>query len=80
MVLDAMYTLEKAGWAMQIEEKMTKHHVVWAINPSISTMFRDYREKVIKAKQRHADYIYRYAYAQGKERKLVTGYDPATMD
>jgi len=80
MVLDAMYTLEKAGWAMQIEEKMTKHHVVWAINPSISTMFREYREKVIKAKQRHADYIYRYATAQGKERKLVKGYDPESMD
>jgi len=80
MVLDAMYTLEKAGWAMQIEEKMTKHHVVWAINPSISTMFREYREKVIKAKQRHADYIYRYATAQGKERKLVKGYDPDSMD
>jgi len=80
MVLDAMYTLEKAGWVMQIEEKMTKHHVVWAINPSIATMFREHREKVIKAKQRHADYIYRYAYAQGKERKLVRGYDPETMD
>ena len=80
MVLDAMYTLEKAGWAMQIEEKMTKHHVVWAINPSISSMFRDHREKVIKAKQRHADYIYRYATAKGYERKLVSGYDPDTMD
>ena len=80
MVMDAMYTLEKAGWVMQIEEKMTRHHVVWAINPSIATMFRDHREKVIKAKQRHADHIYRYAYAQGKERKLVRGYDPESMD
>ena len=80
LVLDAMYTLEKAGWVMQIEEKMSKHHVVWVINPSIATMFRDHREAVIKAKQRHADYIYRYAYAQGKERKLVRGYDPDTMD
>lgn len=80
MVLDAMYTLEKAGWAMQVEEKMTKHHVVWAINPSISTMFREHREKVIKAKQRHADYIYRYATAKGYERKLVKGYDPESME
>ena len=80
MVLDAMYTLEKAGWAMQVEEKMTKHHVVWAINPSIATMFRDHREKVIKAKQRHADYIYRYATAKGYERKLVKGYDPESME
>jgi hypothetical protein len=80
LVIDAMYTLEKAGWVMQIEEKMTKHHIVWAINPGIATMFRDHREAVIKAKQRHADYIYRYAYAQGKARKLVRGYDPKTME
>jgi len=80
MVLDAMYTLEKAGWVVQVEEKMTKHHVVWAINPSIAGMFREYREKVIKAKQRHADYIYRYATAKGYERKLVKGYDPDSMD
>ena len=80
MVLDAMHTLEKAGWVLQIDEKMNKHQVVWAINPSIATMFREYREKVVKAKQRHADYIYRYATAQGKERKFVKGYDPETMD
>jgi hypothetical protein len=79
-VLDAMHTLEKAGWVLQIDEKMNKHQVVWAINPSIAGMFREYREKVVKAKQRHADYIYRYATAQGKERKFVKGYDPETMD
>ena len=80
MVLDAMHTLEQAGWVMQVDEKMNKHHVVWAINPSIAGMFKEHREKVIKAKQRHADYIYRYATAQGKERKFVKGYDPETMD
>ena len=80
MVLDAMHTLERAGWVLQIDEKMNKHQVVWAINPSIAGMFREYREKVVKAKQRHADYIYRYATAQGKERKFVKGYDPETMD
>jgi hypothetical protein len=80
MVLDAMHTLDRAGWVLQIDEKMNKHQVVWAINPSIAGMFREYREKVVKAKQRHADYIYRYATAQGKERKFVKGYDPETMD
>jgi hypothetical protein len=39
-------------------------------------MFKEYRERVIKAKQRHADYIYRYAYDKGKERKFVKGYTP----
>jgi hypothetical protein len=43
-------------------------------------MFKDYREQVLKAKQRHADYIYRHAYEKGKERKLVKGYDPDTME
>jgi hypothetical protein len=43
-------------------------------------MFKDYRANVLKAKQRHTDYIYRYATAKGKERKYVKGYDPDTMD
>jgi hypothetical protein len=38
--------------------------------------FYDLREKVIKAKQRHADYIYRYAYEKGYDRQLVKGYTP----
>jgi hypothetical protein len=39
-------------------------------------MFKDYRQTVIKAKQRHADYIYRHATAKGYDRKLVKGYTP----
>lgn len=79
-VLDAMYTLEQAGWAIQTEENLNRGQVVWSLNPSIATMHKEHRLAVIKAKQRHADYIYRYAYAQGKERKVVKGYDPDTMD
>jgi hypothetical protein len=79
-VMDAMLTLENAGWVVQIENELNKKRVVWAINPSLSTMFKDYRANVLKAKQRHSDYIYRYATAKGKERKYVKGYDPDTMD
>ena len=79
-VLDAMLVLEQAGWAIQVESDLNKRKVTWAINPSLPTMFKTYRETVIKAKQRHADYIYRYAYDKGKDRKLVKGYDPDTMD
>ena len=43
-------------------------------------MFKEYRQTVIKAKQRHADYIYRYATAKGYERKLVKGYTPDMDD
>lgn len=80
LVLDAMLMLEQSGWVVQIEAELHKHKVLWAINPTLASTFKEYRERVIKAKQRHADYIYRYATAQGKERKLVKGYDPDTMD
>lgn len=80
MVLDAMSVLEASGWAVKIEEELHKQRIVWAINPNIPETFKKYREEVIKAKQRHADYIYRYAYNKGYERKIVKGYDPETMD
>jgi len=76
MVMDAMLVLEQAGWVVQVENELHKKRVLWAINPSLPAMFKAYREKVIKAKQRHADYIYRHAYEKGYERKLVKGYTP----
>jgi hypothetical protein len=79
-VIDAMLVLEQAGWAILVENEPHKRKMSWAINPSLPEMFKSYRETVIKAKQRHADYIYRYAYDKGYERKLVKGYDPDTMD
>lgn len=79
-VLDAMFNLERNGWAIQIESQLNKGQVVWAIMPSLATMFADYRSSVLKAKQRHADYIYRHAYAKGYPRKVVKGYDPDLMD
>lgn len=79
-IADAMLVLEQAGWVIQIEAELHKHRALWAINPDLPRMFTEYRERVLKAKQRHADYIYRYAYAKGYERKVVKGYDPDTMD
>jgi hypothetical protein len=79
-IMDAMLVIEQAGWAVQIESELHKKKVTWAINPTLPEMFKDYRQTVIKAKQRHADYIYRHAYDKGKERKLVKGYDPETME
>jgi hypothetical protein len=76
MIMDAMLVVEQAGWAVQIESELHKKKVTWAINPTLPEMFKDYRQTVIKAKQRHADYIYRYATAKGYERKLVKGYTP----
>ena len=83
-ISDAMDVLEQARWVVRIEDEPNKQHIVWGINSSIATMFADYRVSVIKAKQRHADYIYRIAAAMPdskyKGRKLVRGYDPDEMD
>lgn len=80
MIIDAMLMLEQAGWVILVENEPHKRKMSWAINPSLPEMFKSYRETVLKAKQRHADYVYRYAYDKGYERKLVKGYDPDTMD
>lgn len=82
LIMDSMLMLEQAGWVMQVEEQFNKRHVVWAINPELPNLFKDYREKVIKAKQRHVDEIYKLAVNSPnyKGRKLVKGYDPDTMD
>ena len=80
MVLDAMSVLESSGWAIKTEEELHKQRITWAINPNLPALFKEYREDVIKAKQRYADYIYRFAYDKGYSRKLVKGYDPETMD
>ena len=75
-IMDAMLIVEQSGWAVQIESELHKKKVTWAINPTLPEMFKEYRQTVIKAKQRHADYIYRHATAKGYDRKLVKGYTP----
>jgi hypothetical protein len=80
MVLDGMALLEQAGWVATVEISLHQRRASWAINPNITTMFQDYRAAVVKAKQRHVDYVYRHAYEKGYERKTVKGYDPELMD
>jgi hypothetical protein len=76
LVLDAMDVLEVSKWVIKVDDQLQKGQVIWAINPNLPALFKDYRLEVIKAKQRHADYIYRLAYDKGYERKLVKGYTP----
>lgn len=82
MIMDSMLMLEQAGWVAQIEDQFNKRNVVWAINQSIATSFKEYRQRVIKAKQRHVDEIYKLAANSPnyKGRKIIKGYDPDTMD
>lgn len=76
LMLDAMDVLEVSKWVIKVDDQLQKGQVIWAINPNLPALFKDYRLEVIKAKQRHADYIYRLAYGKGYERKLVKGYTP----
>lgn len=57
MVLGGMYTLEQAKWVARLDDGSKEHQgrAEWLINPALKQMFREYREKVIKAKQRAAE-------------------------
>lgn len=83
MVMDTMYSLEQCRWVTLIENDAGRRRVVWAINPELSTIYRDYRVQVLRAKQRRWDERIRgIERAKGirMERRLVKGYDPSTMD
>ncbi len=80
----SMSMLQENGWVMLVEDKATSGHVVWSINPQLVEGFEEYRNEVIKAKQRTKDLIYHAGLEKGKgdrnNRPLVKGYDPETMD
>jgi hypothetical protein len=79
-ITDAMVVLEHNGWVTIVDD--SKRSTTWAINPSIAEAFKEYRVKVIKAKQRQKDQIIDCANATGRHtaRSYVPGYDPTTMD
>jgi hypothetical protein len=81
-ICDAMDVLEAGRWCVRIEDEPHKQHIVWALNPSLATLFPDERRRVIRAKQRVADYQYSVVMSAGRttQRKFVKGYDPDTMD
>lgn len=61
MVLNAMYSLEQAGWVLRMDDgtKEHQHHAEWAINPSLGERFANHRKAVIAAKQRQREHIYK---------------------
>ena len=79
-IKDVMDTLAGYGWVAEIES--TKVHTLYAINPAIGEQFADYRRSVIIARQRSADRRRNLVIKHGSytDRKIVRGYDPATMD
>ena len=81
-IIDSMIILEKANWVIPIEYEPSKGHVIWAINPSLATVYEDHRNKVLKAKQRALDEMYEDGpkFAKFKGRKFVKGYDTKLDD
>jgi hypothetical protein len=77
-VIHAMATLEEANWVQRLDDgsKEHLHKAEWAIDPSIMHRFSQERTAAIVARQRDEDERRRIA---GIERRLVKGFDPATM-
>ena len=74
-VRTSMHMLEQCGWVYLAEDK--GKHVVWIINPSLKDTFKEYRNEVIRAKQRQLDSFIDSANAKGKKtpRKFVKGFE-----
>jgi len=79
MVIDAMGDLEKVRYVARLDDgsELHKHRAEWAINPAILTTFAEHRKRVLRAKQRQRDEIYKLS---TKGRRLIKGYDPDAMD
>lgn len=58
-IIATMYQLEQQGWVKRIDDgsKESQGKADWLINPSLKTIFKDHRLKVIKAKKEVRDYI-----------------------
>ncbi len=78
MVVDIMADLEQARYVIRLDDgsRLHRHTAEWAINPAIISVFEKHRKDILRAKQRRLDEIY---VLSPKDRKLVKGYDPATM-
>lgn len=74
MVLAGMALLESAQWVARIDDRSQEHrHVAeWAVNPALMEKFKDYRKKVIEAKQRQLESIYKLS---TKDKPTVHGYE-----
>lgn len=68
MVLIAMASLEDAKWVARMDDGTQEQRGVaqWAVNPMLATAFKDYRKKVIAAKQRLWDSIHQRSWTKPK--------------
>ena len=73
-VLASMHTLEQARWVARVDGQEQRDSAQWAINPALATQFAEHRRRVIEAKQRRMDEIYRLS---TKDKPKVYGYEDA---
>jgi hypothetical protein len=60
-VYSAMIPLERDKWVLRLDDKSgeSKHQAQWALNPALANGFAEHRMRVINAKQRRVNFIYR---------------------
>lgn len=58
-VIAGMHQLEQQGWVKRTDDgsKESQGKVEWSINPSLKTVFKDHRMKVIRAKKEVKEYL-----------------------
>jgi len=68
VILIGMAPLEDARWVARMDDGTQEHRgvVQWAVNPMLVTAFKDYRKKVIAAKQRLWDSIHEKSWTRPK--------------
>jgi len=76
-VYGAMWVFESAGWVARMDDmsKEKTHHAEWAINPLLQRQFKDYRLKVIDAKQRQLDKYFIKEGRRGEKSPRVHGFE-----
>ena len=52
VIRDSAALLEKCNWLRCVEDKPSHNHALWAINPVLKDIYRDYRERVSSIKER----------------------------
>jgi len=57
-IREAMALMEKWNYVALISENGVRNHYEWAINPHLSSLFSEYRDKIIMAKQKQLDDAY----------------------
>jgi hypothetical protein len=60
LVILTMTTFEKYQWVVRMDDKSREFYgsAQWAINPALGANYKDYRETVVKLKQKRLDELY----------------------